>query len=72
MGLRPTDGNENTAVTLSSLEPSRDREGAVILGSVSISGNWRIVFRFVDGDAFDVDCLHLGGVKPSPLGDGFS
>jgi proteic killer suppression protein len=23
--------------------------------SVSISGNWRIIFRFEDGDAFDVD-----------------
>jgi toxin HigB-1 len=23
--------------------------------SVSISGNWRVVFRFVEGDAFDVD-----------------
>ena len=25
--------------------------------SVTISGNWRIVFRFVDGDAFDVDLV---------------
>jgi proteic killer suppression protein len=25
------------------------------LWSVTISGNWRIVFRFEDGDAFDVD-----------------
>jgi proteic killer suppression protein len=25
--------------------------------SVTISGNWRIVFRFEDGDAFDVDLL---------------
>ena len=25
--------------------------------SVSISGNWRIVFRFEDGDAFDVDLV---------------
>ena len=23
--------------------------------SVTVSGNWRVVFRFVDGDAFDVD-----------------
>lgn len=23
--------------------------------SVTISGNWRIIFRFADGDAFDVD-----------------
>ena len=23
--------------------------------SITISGNWRIVFRFADGDAFDVD-----------------
>ena len=23
--------------------------------SVTISGNWRVVFRFEDGDAFDVD-----------------
>ena len=27
------------------------------LWSVSISGNWRIMFRFKDGDAFDVDLL---------------
>ena len=25
--------------------------------SVSISGNWRIIFRFEDGDAFDVDLV---------------
>lgn len=25
--------------------------------SVTISGNWRIIFRFKDGDAFDVDLL---------------
>jgi toxin HigB-1 len=25
--------------------------------SVSISGNWRIVFRFRDGDAFDIDLV---------------
>jgi len=25
--------------------------------SVTISGNWRIVFLFVDGDAFDVDLV---------------
>ena len=25
--------------------------------SASISGNWRIVFRFEDGDAFDVDLV---------------
>jgi proteic killer suppression protein len=25
--------------------------------SVTISGNWRIVFRFLDGDAFDVDLV---------------
>ena len=25
--------------------------------SVTISGNWRIVFRFADGDAFDVDLV---------------
>ncbi len=29
-----------------------DRKG---VWSITISGNWRIVFRFVDGDAFDVD-----------------
>jgi proteic killer suppression protein len=23
--------------------------------SVTVSGNWRIVFRFVEGDAFDLD-----------------
>lgn len=23
--------------------------------SITISGNWRVVFRFDDGDAFDVD-----------------
>ena len=25
--------------------------------SVTITGNWRIVFRFEDGDAFDVDLV---------------
>jgi proteic killer suppression protein len=25
--------------------------------SVTLSGNWRIVFRFDDGDAFDVDLV---------------
>lgn len=31
--------------------------------SVRVSGNWRIVFRFVDGEALDVDLLdyHQGG-----------
>jgi proteic killer suppression protein len=23
--------------------------------SVSVSGNWRVIFRFEDGDAYDVD-----------------
>ena len=27
------------------------------LWSVTISGNWRIVFRFRDGDVFDVDLI---------------
>ncbi len=27
------------------------------LWSVTVSGNWRIVFRFEDGDAYDVDLL---------------
>ena len=25
--------------------------------SVTVSGNWRIIFRFQDGDAFDVDLV---------------
>ena len=25
--------------------------------AVTVSGNWRVTFRFVDGDAFDVDYL---------------
>lgn len=25
--------------------------------SISVSGNWRIVFRFDDGDAYDVDLV---------------
>ena len=25
--------------------------------SVKVSGNWRIIFRFKDGDAFDVDLI---------------
>jgi toxin HigB-1 len=28
------------------------------LWSVTISGNWRIVFRFEDGYAFDVDLIY--------------
>ena len=27
------------------------------LRSVNISGSWRIVFRFEDGDVFDVDLV---------------
>lgn len=26
-------------------------------GSISISGNWRVIFRFEDGDACDVDLI---------------
>ena len=25
--------------------------------SISISGNWRLIFRFEDGDAYDVDLV---------------
>ncbi len=25
--------------------------------SITISGNWRIIFRFADGDCFDVDLV---------------
>jgi toxin HigB-1 len=25
--------------------------------AVSVSGNWRVTFRFVDGDAYDVDLV---------------
>lgn len=31
-----------------------DRRG---FWSISVSGNWRIVFRFHDGDAYDVDLV---------------
>ena len=24
---------------------------------ISISGNWRVIFRFEDGDAYDVDLI---------------
>lgn len=27
------------------------------LWAISVSGNWRVVFRFEDGDAFDVDYI---------------
>lgn len=33
---------------------SGDRSG---FWSVSVSGNWRIIFRFDDGDAVDVDLI---------------
>ena len=37
------------------LHPLRgDRRGA---WSISISGNWRITFRFEDGDVYDVDLV---------------
>ena len=26
-------------------------------GSVKVSGNWRVIFRFEDGDAFDVNYI---------------
>ena len=25
--------------------------------SIAISGNWRVIFRFEDGDAYDVDLI---------------
>ena len=31
-----------------------DRKG---LWSISISGNWRITFRFEDGDVYDIDLV---------------
>jgi toxin HigB-1 len=31
-----------------------DRPG---LWAVSVSANWRVIFRFADGDVFDVDFL---------------
>jgi proteic killer suppression protein len=34
--------------------PAGDMKGFY---SVRVTGNWRIVFRFEDGDAFDVDHL---------------
>ena len=37
------------------LHPLRgDRRG---LWSIAISGNWRVTFRFEDGDAYDVDLV---------------
>ena len=33
-------------------ELERDRKGQY---SISVSGQWRICFRFVDGDAYDVE-----------------
>ena len=37
------------------LHPLRgDRKG---YWSISISGNWRVTFRFEDGDVFDVDLI---------------
>lgn len=27
--------------------------------SVHVSDNYRMVFRFLEGDAYDVDCLHI-------------
>ena len=37
------------------LHPLRgDRKG---LWSISISGNWRVTFRFEDGDVYDVDLI---------------
>ena len=29
--------------------------------AVSVSGNWRIIFRFVDGDAVDVELIDYHG-----------
>ena len=37
MGLRPTDGNENTAVTLSSLEPRWDEKAGPLRKSDKLS-----------------------------------
>ena len=37
------------------LHPLRGDRGG--LWSVSISGNWRITFRFEDGDAYEVDLV---------------
>ena len=33
------------------------RGGMKGLWAVSVRANWRVIFRFVDGDAFDVDYL---------------
>jgi plasmid maintenance system killer protein len=47
---RLTSTCRGTAFTLS----GGDLKG---MWSITISGNWRIVFRFADGDAFDVDLM---------------
>jgi proteic killer suppression protein len=39
----------------SGLHPLKgDRAG---FWSVKVSGNWRVIFRMEQGDAYDVDCL---------------
>lgn len=35
--------------------------------SVSVSGNWRIIFRFADGNAFDVDLVDYHREKETTI-----
>ncbi len=37
---------------LHKLEPKKEN-----IWSVSVSGNWRVTFKYVDGDAYEVDYL---------------
>jgi proteic killer suppression protein len=65
----PPDMLERISIVLSTLNASRDIEGMNVPSfrlhtlkgglkgyfSVKVRANWRIIFRFEDGDAFDVD-----------------
>ena len=37
--------------------------------SVRVSGNWRIVFRFVEGEAVDVDLIDYHWLTEAPNGE---
>jgi len=65
----PSDMLERIRLILSTLHAAREIEGMNVptfrlhpfkgdlkgLFSVTVRANWRIIFRFEDGDAFDVD-----------------
>ncbi len=51
------DANKPSDIDLPGYRLHRLRGDRTGLWSMTISGNWRITFRFEDGDAYDVDLV---------------